>query len=253
MIASPPLNLLIDGPCDGAWNMALDEVLLDEAAEGETGYWRFYQWQRPTLSLGYFQDAAERAGHQPSRRCPMVRRLTGGGAILHDVELTYSLVLPASHPMCRQREQLYGTVHQSLIATLAEHWKIPASLCPGASRESGRKEPFLCFQRRAPGDVLVDVAKIAGSAQRRRRGAVLQHGSVLLDTSAKAPELAGLREVTGREIHPDALREAWLDRLQRTLAERWEPAALSDASRVRTSELTFGKYTSGWWNERRGR
>ncbi|MFW6124637.1 MAG: lipoate--protein ligase family protein [Pirellulales bacterium] len=251
MIASPPLTLLIDGPGDGAWNMALDEVLLDEAVESGRSSWRFYQWQHPTLSLGYFQQAAERTAHRPSRRCPVVRRPTGGGAILHHVELTYSLILPAGHPLSRQRQKLYAAVHESLIATLAENWKIPAVLHRGGPREAAGAAPFLCFRRRAPGDVLVDAAKIAGSAQRRRRGAVLQHGSVLLDTSPNAPELPGLRELTGREIHPDALREAWLEVLRRTLAERWEPADLADAARLQAGELTFGKYTAGWWTQRR--
>jgi len=253
MIASPPLNLLIDGPCDGTWNMALDEALLEEAAEHQRCFWRFYQWQHPTLSLGYFQLAEQRTEHTPSARCPMVRRLTGGGAILHDVELTYSLVVPASHSLAQQREHLYHTVHQSLIDTLAAEWHTTADLCPAKATSPTQAEPFLCFQRRAPGDVLIDGAKIAGSAQRRRQGAILQHGSVLLETSPRAPELPGIGELTGRKIHPDALRDAWLALLRQRLAERWEPAQMADSTRLRAGELTFGKYAAESWTRWRNR
>ncbi len=115
------LTLLIDPPQDGLTNMAVDEALLGMAAAGELGpVLRFYQWSPATLSLGYFQRYTERAAHPPSEHCAIVRRASGGGAILHDRELTYSLVLPAGHALTARAEPLYRAVHQALIDVLAE-------------------------------------------------------------------------------------------------------------------------------------
>ena len=145
--------------------MAVDEVLLEWAAQSGGGWWRFYQWAQPTLSLGYFQEYARRAGHAASRGIACTRRLTGGGAIVHDRELTYSLAVPAGHRLALVRDRLYALVHQSLIATLAD-WSVAAALYPaaaGPATTAPLAEPFLCFERRAAGDVVVGPAKIAGS------------------------------------------------------------------------------------------
>src|SRR6185369_7453569 len=101
-----------------SWNMAVDEVLLLDAAENGTAALRFYSWSEPTLSLGYFQRYSDREQHAASRACAIVRRQTGGGAILHDRELTYSLVLPEPHPFAKRSPQLYTTVHQAIIESL---------------------------------------------------------------------------------------------------------------------------------------
>ncbi len=80
--------LLLDPPAPGAWNMAVDEALLEDAALERRCWLRFYRWQEPTLSLGYFQSYADRRQHPASSGCPAVRRTSGGGAILHDAEVT---------------------------------------------------------------------------------------------------------------------------------------------------------------------
>ena len=87
-------RLFIDPPAPGSWNMALDETLLESAADGGESSLRFYGWSQPTLSLGYFQPYDDRCQHAASRNCPAVRRASGGGAILHDREITYSFALP---------------------------------------------------------------------------------------------------------------------------------------------------------------
>src|SRR5436190_15116613 len=92
------LRLIIDPPLIGPMNMAIDEALLESAATDGVATLRLYQWSEPTLSLGYFQAAEERERHQASTNCPLVRRASGGGAILHDRELTYSLALPEKSP-----------------------------------------------------------------------------------------------------------------------------------------------------------
>src|SRR5688500_7762020 len=110
-----------DPPARGSWNMALDEALLHRAAEGAPAVLRFYEWQEPTLSLGYFQRYADWVCHSASAGCAVVRRATGGGAILHDRELTYSCVLPPGHSLGRHAADLYNAIHDSIVAVLAEH------------------------------------------------------------------------------------------------------------------------------------
>ncbi len=112
--------LIVDSPADGVWNMAVDEALLDAATVDGIATLRFYSWREPTLSLGYFQAHAERKLHAASLACPLVRRASGGGAILHDDELTYSIVLPQSHPAAARPDRLYQAFHQTLIDTLSD-------------------------------------------------------------------------------------------------------------------------------------
>jgi lipoate-protein ligase A len=100
-------RLIIDPPASGAWNMAVDEALLRSAAQRGTATLRFYQWSEPTLSLGYFQAADDRQQHFASLACPLVRRASGGGAIVHDRELTYSLAMPLSNTRTAQATRLY--------------------------------------------------------------------------------------------------------------------------------------------------
>src|SRR5262245_1318439 len=100
--------------CDGALNMALDEVLWRRASHG-TVFMRLYTWcDRPVLSLGYFQDAQEVRGGGQCRDLPYVRRMTGGGAIVHDNELTYSLALPARSAPATNA--LYEQVHAAVAS-----------------------------------------------------------------------------------------------------------------------------------------
>ena len=240
--------------------MAVDEALLDSASESDVPTLRFYQWARPTLSLGYFQSYAQRWTHLPSKDADVVRRLSGGGAIVHDRELTYSLVLPASHRLSRDTQSLYDVVHQTLVKVLGTFFTARPTLCEQALRVPVTKETFLCFQRRAMGDILLRpldaepqtiAHKVVGSAQRRRRGAVLQHGSILLDRSTAAPELSGIETITGKKISastlltqlPDALAEA----LSLRLRESRLPQKLSD----KAAELQKSKFENPDWTERR--
>ena len=217
------LRLLVDPPAAGAWNMAVDEVLLATSAERGLATLRFYQWEMPTLSLGYFQLAADRSQHAGSLGCPLVRRASGGGAIVHDRELTYSIALPLRDVRRKAATELYRGCHETLIATLARFGVAAAlygSTCDAepANDESDRsKQPFLCFARRTCGDIVCGPAKIVGSAQRRRRGAVLQHGSILLSESPYARELSGIAQLSGRTIEAADLASAWTVDLARKL------------------------------------
>ncbi len=243
-------RLIVDGPSGGAWQMAVDEVLLESAAEGGPATLRFYQWSEPTLSLGYFQPYFARRKHIPSRDCPVVRRQTGGGAILHDREWTYSLVFPLAHPLAADTTRLYDAVHDALKATLAQsNIEVAVLAMPSGTRPD--EQPFLCFERRARGDVVYETTKICGSAQRRRRGAVLQHGSLLLARSPHAPELPGLLELTGRRLDKEPLAELWMAQIAARLGLDLTPGKLSDLELDRVRTLTLEKYSGFGWTERR--
>ncbi len=176
------IRILNDSPLDGPTNMARDEALMTRAGALQSSpTLRLYQWDRPTISLGYFQHYADYESlPPPAGDLPVVRRLTGGGAILHDMELTYSLTLPVGHPLLTHGyNRLYELAHDAVIETLAT-LGVTAARC-GTSDDSGAaRGPFFCFERRHCYDVLAGSGKIAGSAQRRTRSAVLQHGSIVL-------------------------------------------------------------------------
>jgi lipoate-protein ligase A len=229
--------------------MAVDEVLLKAAAAGGCSL-RFYRWQVPTLSLGYFQAFDDRRRHAASLGCPVVRRSSGGGAIVHDRELTYSVALPGEHTLARERLLLYQTVHDTLIEVLAGAGIRAELYRPRPQERAPCLCPFLCFQRRAAGDVVVGTAKVAGSAQRRFQGAVLQHGSVLLGRSEAAPELDGLRELSGKPLHDGPLIEAWADHLRQRLDLAWHRQLLTDKQRAEAADLARRKYAADAWTAR---
>ncbi len=194
----PPCEVLVDQePRSGTENMRLDEELLQRVVDDDsTAFVRIYRWNCPTVTLGYFQQLTEEIDPQISA-CPRVKRVTGGGAILHDQELTYSCALPASHPMRHEPVRLYEEIHSAVIDLLAEQG-INASMrqrVNGWQEPETPKEPFLCFLRSDARDVVIDGRKILGSAQRRRRGSILQHGSILLSASALTPNVVGIQDL----------------------------------------------------------
>jgi len=174
-------RLLLDSPAAGAWNMAVDEVLLDGVAAG----WapptlRFYGWEPPCLSLGYFQsfrvvnlDGCRRLG------VDVVRRPTGGRAILHDRELTYSIALPA--PTLGGDGVLPSYHRLSLALQDGLHrLGVPATMAP-ESPAGGVVSGPVCFDRPSAYEILLQGRKLVGSAQVRRRGGLLQHGSIVIE------------------------------------------------------------------------
>lgn len=247
MSSARGIRLLIDGPASGAWNMAVDEALLLSAQGGQATL-RFYQWSPATLSLGYFQSHADRARHAPSQSCAMVRRTTGGGAILHDRELTYSIALPCRERFSTSAEGIYDALHDSLVASLAK-FGISASRCERS--DPTREENFLCFERRARGDVLLAEFKIAGSAQRRHGGALLQHGSVLLAASEHAPTLPGIAELAGCVWEPPEFIEIWNQELSSALGAKLYAGSYSNAEITRAHDVAANRYEQGEWTNRR--
>ncbi len=279
------LRVLLDPPYGGAWNMAFDEALLEHAPlSGPT--LRLYRWAMPTLSLGYFQRYEDRHHHQASLSCPVVRRPSGGGAILHDRELTYALVLPTEHHLASRPVALYSAVHQALVSAL-KAWNVSAeilwneTLCQGSTQgedggssrparappsqpargeahlsnadnlglDLGRSlpPPFMCFARRSCGDVVVGPHKIAGSAQKRIKTGILQHGSILLGRSPFAPEFPGLADLLSRCIQVERLISDFVEEVGALLRLRPTSAEARSADIARAQELLTTKYRNGQW------
>lgn len=244
----PTLRVIYDPPGAGDWNMAVDEALAESVGQGGPATLRFYGWNPATLSIGYFQSIADRVQHPASASCPLVRRASGGGAILHDRELTYALVLPAELSAVRGAAALYRAAHSVLRDVLAT-FRITVQLRQTA--DDGFEDRFLCFQRRAEGDVLCEAVKVGGSAQRRHARAVVQHGSVLLRQSAFAPELPGLAELAGVAINASELAEAWATPLAERLALTPILGEMSDFERRSADKIRIGKFADHAWSTKR--
>jgi len=222
----PQLRVIIETePCSGEWNMAVDEALLETAISTGQATLRWYRWEQPSVSLGYFQKFDELATDPMMSQLPVVRRLTGGGAILHDNEWTYSVVLPANQRLFDQPPQLYDIIHGAVVAGLND-LGVPVSFRGTTLKRSD--EPLLCFQRQDSHDVTLHGRKVLGSAQRRRRGAILQHGSLLIVASRLAKEVPGLTDLC-RITLPENLPEVLASRVVTTIAESSQSGLLSAA------------------------
>ncbi len=229
--------------------MAVDQALLTSANTDGQVTLRFYRWSPATLSLGYFQIAEQRCEHPPSSRCEWVRRTTGGGAILHDRELTYSLCVPCTNRLSASHRELYHQVHGAVIEALRD-WRIEASLY--ASREKApAKLSFLCFQRRSPGDIVLQDVKICGSAQRRLNAAILQHGSILLACSEFAPELPGVHDVAGFNVPAASFQRRLTERLSERLQLAFQPSQLDEREQFISREIQQRQFAQHDWNYRR--
>jgi lipoate-protein ligase A len=226
------LSVWYDPPEDGPTNMAADECLAAEADRSGELCVRLYGWSQTTISLGGFQGIAEARQVESIRGLPLVRRPSGGGAIVHGSDLTYAAAVPKGHPCGGAPQVLYDALHGAMVEELAARGLVawPAPAVSGG-------ESFFCFDRRAvgdlvmgnlvmePGSVAVAPAKIMGSAQRRLAGVVLQHGSLLL---ASNPELReevrhpGIADLAGQSGAIDAcdLARGWVGRIAAALGAR---------------------------------
>lgn len=217
---------LDSGAAPGARNMAIDEGLLREAAAGQAQpVLRLYTWSPAAVSLGRFQDEATsvNAAACRERGIDIVRRITGGRAVLHDRELTYSVIAPAGGDLFPN--EVLGTYKMIAAALLAglRDLGIAAEMVSRSGRHADRvrshtKEPA-CFSSPSWYEILVKDRKIIGSAQRRVPGAFLQHGSILIgyDPDLEAAVIPGggmpdavtcIGQELGREVTPDQVKGA---------------------------------------------
>jgi lipoate-protein ligase A len=243
-------RLIIDEPARGSWNMAVDEALFQSTAACGPALLRLYRWSEPTLSIGYFQRVTQRSEHAASLRLPLVRRSTGGGAIIHDRELTYSLVLPWSEDRPAEARQLVLIVHESLVRFLVP-LGIEIQRCVSARAESQDGERFLCFQRQAVNDLLLGQHKVVGSAQRRHRDALLQHGSILLARSPSAPELRGIEDVARVTDVAAKIVRHWPEQLAQELDWSFVADSVSETERRLAQDIEQQRYGTREWNEKR--
>lgn len=241
--------------------MARDEALLKSCLTSDFApVLRFYSWSPATISLGYFQDFSEfEELPPPAGELDVVRRTTGGGAILHDIEITYSITFPIKHPLIDGRpNHLYTLAHDAIIAAVGGDAR-PFGCGNDACGSSPHRGPFFCFARRHALDVVIPDAndptgtrKLAGSAQRRTQTAILQHGSIMLDSRFPQQPLASWSEVRGEPIDFKAaarlLTRAFEDTLQFAFeVSEWTTAELTAA------DIHIDQYAGDPWTKDRKR
>lgn len=175
-----------------AMNMAVDEAILIAHSEGRIPpTLRFYGWSPASLSIGYFQRARNEVDFEELKRqgIGFVRRATGGRAVLHDRELTYSMIVAESYPgLPRRVTEAYRVLSQGLLNGFI-NLGLDAEMVTLASEEEKAKYESMgsaaCFDSPSWYELVVEGRKVAGSAQVRQKEVVLQHGSILLDLNVK--------------------------------------------------------------------
>lgn len=256
---------LVHGPARGSWNMAVDETLMRGATSRGPAL-RFYRWTPPCLSFGRNQRARERydlAG--APERIDAVRRPTGGRAVYHHRELTYSVTGPVDQWGSLRRS--YERINRGLKRGL-ERLGVPAGLASPAGRAPGPSSRA-CFRDPLPGEVVAGGRKLVGSAQWRSGGALLQHGSILLgddqclaesllvESGRKGPSMeepeAGAASLS-EFLRPLPSLEEIIAALARALSEELEldlrRRKLSEAERSMAGELE-ARYRDDAWTWRR--
>jgi lipoate-protein ligase A len=232
-------------PRSVAMNMAIDEALLECAAVPSI---RFYRWQSPALSFGYFgkfSDVAIFAGERD-----LVRRWTGGGIVLHGEDLTYSIVIPSTDPAFGQPSlAIYEKIHRALahaLNAMGEDAVVAGGVDPGDSKRGARQtasavadrrsldpavdaSSYNCFANPVRADVMIDGRKIAGAAQRRTRRGLLQQGSI-----------QGVN-----------LDNRFADRFANALSSNCGRFEITEEIFQRAQELALGKYGNTAWLRKR--
>lgn len=227
--------------------MALDEAMLRSALDRRVASLRFYFWSEPTLSLGYFQEHAERLSDPLLKDVAFVRRPTGGAAILHHREITYSLALPAGEPW-HNSESWLCRMHHAISSALR---RFAVDARPVVCGEEQKLGPHLCFLHQTPADLRVNGHKVVGSAQRRPHGATMQHGSILLHCSLHAPALPGICDLASREIDAGELQRAIVSDLSEETGWELQPSTWTVEETRTADELERTKYGTPEWNEKR--
>jgi lipoate-protein ligase A len=267
-------RLLWSGYSDGYTNMAVDEALLWAAAEtGAPPTLRFYGWRPPAVSLGYFQEADGEVDREEIARrgWGLVRRPTGGRAILHDDEVTYSVVI--AEELLEHGQSVMGSYREishglelglqqlGLAAALGETAADPEH------RQAARDLPTVCFAQASRCDLVAAGRKVVGSAQVRKRGVILQHGSVPLTirvedqlavmpgrgaskrSEAQLSQAAqGIAEALGQPLGFAQLARALAGGFEEAFGIVLQEGDLTAAERAKAGQLREGKYAREEWN-----
>jgi len=251
-------------------NMAIDEAILDEHIQGGVPpTLRVYQWDPPALSLGYNQSIAHDVDVAKCREAgvEVVRRITGGGVVLHAQELTYSVVSAVNDGIPESVAGSYRFLSQGLIASY-KILGLDVELKPGRNKTRSAA----CFSVATLADLTHRGRKLAGSAQARRRNALLQHGSLpiqshadilfsVLKFSSEASRhtarsvfnkrMLVLGEIIGRDIDMQELKDGLRKGFTQALGIRFDDDGLTAAEVRRSHALAAEKYGTDAWNHRK--
>lgn len=266
-------GFLDSGSNDAAINMAIDESLLNWHSAGKIPpTLRFYGWNRPSLSVGLFQKVERRIDFTAvdAHQCDFVRRLTGGSAVLHDQELTYSIVISEEHARIPQSVREACHILTKGVFEGYQNLGIKADYALVSERESIKDRSDVCFEKPAYYEMIVDGKKISGNAQTRKKGVLLQHGSIpmyidenMLFDMFRFPTEAlkekqrndfkdkaiSIDKITNKAHTYDMLKDAFYEGFQTGLDIKLEPLQLSDADWDEINLLADTKYRAESWNK----
>ncbi|EGK14498.1 biotin/lipoate A/B protein ligase family protein [Kroppenstedtia eburnea] len=269
-------RLLHTGNRSSAENMAIDEAILTSVSEGEAPpTLRFYGWEPATLSIGYFQKVEKEVNRDRLRAkgLGLVRRPTGGRAVLHDREVTYSVILAEDYPgMPTSVTDSYRVISTGLLEGFRE-LDLQAEMVPLETEEEKAQYASLgsaaCFDSPSNYELVVEGRKVAGSAQTRQRGVILQHGSILLDLdvdllfdvlrfpSERVKErmkrgflnkAVAINQLRPESVSFDEAVKAMTRGFEKGLQIRLEPGELTPREQELAQELVSSRYGRDEWN-----
>jgi lipoate-protein ligase A len=221
--------LLNSGKCGAAFNMALDEALLENAAQTGKPLLRFYGWTEPAATFGYFQKISE--VERATFLRPLIRRPTGGGIVPHDSDWTYSSVVPPNHEWHLLKAiESYRRIHEWIQGAFTK-LKIATELAPCCKKSA----PGQCFAGHEKFDLLWHGKKIAGAAQRRNKSGLLIQGSI--QPPVKIP----------RADFENAMSEVARGKFQ----SEWTGFSPDATLRGRADGLSRQKYSQNSYNQKR--
>ena len=264
------------GPCSPSYNMALDEALLDWHSVGEIlPVLRFYEWNPATLSIGYFQNALKDINFEElkAQNLGFVRRPTGGRAVLHDRELTYSIIVSEQYPNIPDTvTEAYRILSEGLLIGFQQlglnaYFSVPNT----EEQKEDLKKPksAVCFDAPSWYELVVEGKKVAGSAQTRQKGVILQHGAILLDLDEEkllslfnfsTPELkrkmreklsekaVAINSLTNNQITIEQCIEAFKYGFEKALNIELIPFELNEQQKEIVKNLEQSKYLKDEWN-----
>ena len=265
-------RLLITPPAHGAWNMALDQSILEHIGRGESQpTLRLYAWDPPCLSIGHAQPFADvDTARLKDRGWEVVRRATGGRAILHTDEITYSVIAPQDEPrLAGTVLESYNRLAQALLLAVRQ-MELPVEM-KADKVDSGAVPNPVCFEVPSTYEITVNGKKLIGSAQARKKEGVLQHGSlpltgdlaricqVLVFENEPAREVAAKRLIErastvesalGREVCWETAAQAFVHGFEAQLSLSLRREEISESESRRTDELVQEKYSHPSWTER---
>jgi lipoyl(octanoyl) transferase len=274
-------RLLITPPARGVWNMAVDESILIHIGRGESlPTLRLYAWTPACLSLGYAQPFRDvDTNRLKERGWEVVRRVTGGRAILHTDELTYSVIAPNDEPRVAGTVlESYSRLAQALLLAVRNleldveiKDDVTQDTILSLSKDGILRNNPVCFEAPSTYEITVDGKKLIGSAQARKKEGVLQHGSLPLTgdlariCQALAFEYESAREeaskrllsrattvqsALGREVAWETATQAFIHAFEAQLGLSFEEGELSESEFKRAEELVKEKYDHPSWTER---